>query len=138
MMKCIEYGFIKSLIEHGYNGVYPKAVVIFKRILDGDNWVMPTDLRILMDNGFDKHIQSILMYSITYSTVTRLEMLLEYGANFYSILHDLHYYVSFERNLLTDKVGETLDPIQLDENEDIVVGRVIWEKNNRFNIIPKH
>ena len=106
--------------------------VLFKRIVnkrvDDKNWI-PSNLHVLLNSGFDKHIQSVLMYTITYGNTACLKLLLKYGANFYSILRDLHYYVSFEKNLiLTHLTYNTFHVeaylIELDENEDIIEGRI--------------
>ena len=104
MKKLISSGntyYIDLLIRHGYNGTYPGSIEIFKKIINtgrlsyqskSDSNKLLSAIRSLLDNGFNKHIQSVLMYCIIHGNVIYLQLLLDYGANFYSILHDVHHY----------------------------------------------
>src|SRR5579863_6375186 len=101
MYTCVmhddEY-FIKSIIELGYNGNHANASEVFKCVISDD---VPLDhLKRLLDIGFGQYVQSSLMCCVTYGDVECLSLFIEYGANFYSILHELHAYVLLNQSQL--------------------------------------
>src|SRR5579863_2996727 len=97
MLMCVMHSdpfYIKSIIDLGYNGNHPKASELLKRIIFDDP--DPNCLKILLDNGFRRHIQSLLMFCVEQGEQECLSLFITYGANCYSILHDLHIHVSLQ------------------------------------------
>ena len=99
MMYCFKYCdeyYIQAISDAGFNGFHDKSVEMLRDVISG--WDMTDDhhnkLRILLGNGFSRHIQSLLMRCITKTDISCISLFIEYGANCYSILHDLHMHVS--------------------------------------------
>src|ERR1044071_1687842 len=88
--------YIKSIIDMGYNGDNIKAPMLLQKIIKKPKEVCHID--ILLDNGFCKHIQSLLMHTITGSS-RYLSLFIIRGANCYSILNDLLAYVLLLKNI---------------------------------------
>ena len=96
IVDCVRYRdkyYIQSIINAGFNSDHTQSVEILKKIIclywkneDGED----EQLKILLNNGFCRHIQPLLMYCITESDRHYLSLFIEYGANCYSLLSDLH------------------------------------------------
>ena len=85
--------YIKSIIDSGYNGNHTKAPKLLEFMLSAYQERASDCLEILLDNGFDQHIQPLLMYCVQNDMNGNLALFIRRGANCYSILHDLHAYV---------------------------------------------
>ena len=84
--------YIQSIITAGFNGNHTQSVKIFKNIIRRSYKNKHDDnLIILLENGFCRHIQPLLIYCITKCNEPYLALFTKMGgANFYSVLHDLH------------------------------------------------
>lgn len=93
---------ITAIINAGYNGSCAGSVEILKLVIQTKN-VPLYMLSLLFVNGFDVHIQSILMDCIECNNHVYLPLLLGYGANFYSVLDKMHEYCTNCRIILLSK-----------------------------------
>ncbi len=89
---------IRLIIEAGYNGSYNRSAQILKSVVEKKKPNVYI-LSQLLENGFDEHIQFVLMGCIEKDNHSYLPILLKHGANFYSRLNDicefgLHYRLS--------------------------------------------
>lgn len=85
--------FIQNIIKAGYNGSFDNSVHIFNIVVK-TRGVCPQILSILLANGFDRHIQTVLMNCIKADSYKHLPLLLSHRANFYSILTEVCAYIS--------------------------------------------
>lgn len=112
MYDCITCGdkyYIESIINSGYDGDHGGSfellyTIIERNVLDLDS------LGMLLYNEFYQHIQPLLILCVESGSNAYLPLFIKYGANCYSVLHELSTYVSQSQKLNRNRI-ETINII---------------------------
>ncbi|HLX53015.1 MAG TPA: hypothetical protein VKR58_03695 [Aquella sp.] len=113
MCRCVSYYdtyYLRSIINAGYNGNHSNSFELLKKMIL-ERSILYNDeipkrvacLKMLLDNGFCRHIQPLLMDCVIEGNINYLSMFIEYGANCYTILYDIHKYILSHR-LFTGRI----------------------------------
>ena len=97
MKRCIVFQnnyYIRLAIQYGYNSGLDGSIDVFKELIKSEHDLITQRykiiLNLLLENGFDKHGQSVLLYCVDHGSIICLRKLFHYGVNFYSIRNEIH------------------------------------------------
>ncbi len=112
MISCVCHDdsyFMKSIIELGYDSGHRNAAKILLRSIPYGN-----NTKLLLENGFDCHIKSVMMDCIKEFDSYKLKILIEVGVNIHVFEYDIaQFFYEFTLNKSYYYIGDIKDTINI-------------------------